>query len=67
MNAMGRTNINSINIQELERNTDNLSTGTNSPATKSLPLTVGPDLTVKACILLAFKPINYYHVKINRI
>jgi hypothetical protein len=33
MNAMGRTKINNIRIQELERNTDSLSIGTNSPAT----------------------------------
>jgi hypothetical protein len=33
MKATGRISINSIRIQELERKTDNLSTGTNSPAT----------------------------------
>jgi len=50
MNAMGRTNINSINIQELERNTDSLSTGIISPATGTgtSPLSVGPDFTFKA-------------------
>jgi hypothetical protein len=54
MKAMGRTSINNIRIQELERNTDSLSIGTNSPATGSLPLSVGPDLMFKACILLDF-------------
>jgi hypothetical protein len=49
MNAMGRTNINSIRTQELERNTDSLSIGTNSPATgTSSPLSVGPDFIFKA-------------------
>jgi hypothetical protein len=67
MNATGRISINSIRSQELERNTDILSTGTISPTTGALPLSVGPDLTVKACILLAFKSINHYHVKIDRI
>jgi hypothetical protein len=33
MKAMGTTNISKIRIQELERNTDSLSIGTNSPAT----------------------------------
>jgi hypothetical protein len=55
MNATGRININSIRSQELERKTDILSTGTNSPATVlSTPLSVGPDLTVKAWVCLAF-------------
>jgi hypothetical protein len=63
MNATGRININSIRIQELERNMDSLSTGTNSPATggplySPNPLSVGPDLTVKAWLRLAFKSIN---------
>jgi hypothetical protein len=60
MNATGRININSIRIQELERNTDILSTGNISPPTGAplVPLSVGPDLTVKACIRLAFKSIN---------
>jgi hypothetical protein len=52
MNAIGRNNINSIRIQELERNTDSLSIGTNSPATvvgeAAPPLSVGPDLVFKA-------------------
>jgi hypothetical protein len=49
MKATGRININSMRIQEVEKNTDNLSTGTNSPATGiSSPLSVGPDLMVKA-------------------
>jgi len=53
MKATGRININSIKIQELERKTDNLSTGTISPPTGVctpfvLPLSVGPDLKVKA-------------------
>ncbi len=49
MNAIGRTNNNSIRIQELERNTDSLSIGTNSPATgTSSPLSVGPDFIFKA-------------------
>jgi hypothetical protein len=62
MNATGRTSINNIRIQELERNMDSLSTGTISPATgvgeAISPLSVGPELTVKPCILLAFKTIN---------
>jgi hypothetical protein len=63
MKAIGAININSIRIQELERKTDNLSTGTISPATvgpfaSPNPLSVGPDLTVKACIRLAFKSIS---------
>jgi hypothetical protein len=33
MNATGRISINSIRIQELERNTDSLSIGTISPPT----------------------------------
>ncbi len=49
MKAMGRTNINNIRIQELERNTDSLSIGTNSPPTGgNLPLSVGPDVIFKA-------------------
>lgn len=49
MKATGRININRRRIQEVEKNTDNLSTGTNSPATgTSSPLSVGPDLIVKA-------------------
>jgi hypothetical protein len=68
MKATGRIIINSIRIQELERNIDSLSTGTNSPATVlSNPLSVGPDLTVKACIRLAFKSINYCNALFNRI
>lgn len=48
MNATGRININSIRSHELERNTDSLSTGSISPPTgDNLPLSVGPDLTVK--------------------
>ena len=62
MKAIGATNINSIRIQELERNTDSLSTGTISPATgvgASIPQGEGPDLKVKACVRLDFKVINY--------
>jgi len=71
MKATGTININSIRIHELEKNTDNLSTGSISPATgvgeASPPLSVGPCLTVKACIRLAFKSINYRKVLFNRI
>jgi hypothetical protein len=52
MYATGRASINSIRIHELERKTDILSIGIISPATgageASPPLSVGPDLTVKA-------------------
>jgi hypothetical protein len=52
MKAIGAININSIRTQELERNTDSLSTGSISPATGAdsitPPLSVGPDLTIKA-------------------
>jgi hypothetical protein len=50
MKATGRINISSIRIQELERNTDNLSTGSISPPTgvTSIPLSVGPDLSINA-------------------
>jgi len=51
MKTTGRIIINSIRIQELERNIDSLSTGTNSPATGvdgDPPLLVGPELTIKA-------------------
>ena len=61
MKATGRININSIKIQELERNMDSLSIGIISPATGVRgcpPLSVGPALKVKACIRLAFKSIN---------
>jgi hypothetical protein len=69
MNATGRINISSIRIHELERNIDNLSTGTISPPTGAgfVPLSVGPDLTVKACIRLAFKSINCCNVLFHRI
>jgi hypothetical protein len=53
MKTTGRIIINSIRIQELERNTDILSTGSISPPTvpplyPPLPLSVGPELTIKA-------------------
>jgi hypothetical protein len=49
MNAIGKISINSIRIHELERNIDNLSTGTISPPTGgNSPLFVGPDLNFKA-------------------
>jgi len=53
MNATGTIKINSIRIQELERNTDSLSIGIISPPTgggdgEGSPLRVGPDLRVKA-------------------
>jgi hypothetical protein len=53
MKTTGKINTNSISSQELERKTDILSTGTISPATvgpfaSPNPLSVGPDLTVKA-------------------
>jgi len=53
MKATGTINISSIRIQELERNTDSLSMGSISPPTGpcrpgSSPLSVGPDLKVKA-------------------
>jgi hypothetical protein len=49
MKATGSIRINSTRIQELERNTDSLSTGIISPATgTSSPLSVGPDFTFKA-------------------
>jgi hypothetical protein len=73
MKTTGRININSIRIQELERNTDSLSSGIISPPTGAggvgvpFPLSVGPDLTVKACILLAFKSINWNNVTVDRI
>jgi hypothetical protein len=69
MKATGRIIINSIRIQELERKTDNLSTGTISPPTgvsyEPNPLWVGPDLTVKAWVRLAFKSINYRNMPFN--
>jgi hypothetical protein len=57
MKATGSINIKRIRIQELERNTDILSIGTISPPTGGsiiVPLSVGPDLIVKVCVLLAF-------------
>jgi hypothetical protein len=59
MKAIGTININSIRTQELERKTDSLSIGIISPPTgaggeASLPLSAGPDLTVKAWVRLAF-------------
>jgi len=54
MKATGRININSIRIQELARKTDSLSTGTILPPTGvdsiNVPLSVGPDLRVKAWV-----------------
>jgi hypothetical protein len=61
MKATGRININSIRSQELERNIDSLSNGTNSPPTgvgASIPHGEGPDLRVNAWVRLAFKSIN---------
>jgi hypothetical protein len=64
MKVIGKININNIKIQELERKTDSLSTETISPPTGEVaspnPLSVGPDLTVKAWVCVAFKSINYY-------
>jgi hypothetical protein len=59
MKAIGAININNIRSQELERKTDVLSTGTISPATvgpfaSPNPLSVGPDLTVKAWAPVSF-------------
>jgi hypothetical protein len=52
MKTTGSIRINSNRIQELERNTDILSTGTISPPTGCtpfiLPLSVGPGSKVKA-------------------
>jgi len=73
MKATGRININNIRTQEPERKTDILSIGIISPPTGAggvgvpFPLSVGPDLIVKACILLAFKSINWNHVTVDRI
>ncbi len=61
MNAVGRTSINSMRSQELERNTDILSIGSISPATglgDSIPHGEGPDFKVKAWVRLDFKVIN---------
>jgi hypothetical protein len=53
MKTIGAININSIRIHELERKTDILSIGIISPPTgggdcAEPPLSVGPDLKVKA-------------------
>jgi hypothetical protein len=50
MKAIGAININSIKIQELDRNTDSLSTGTIFPPTGSgiFPAVAGPILKFKA-------------------
>lgn len=54
MKAIGSINISNIRIQELERNTDNLSIGSISPPTGAggvgvlFPLSVGPGLNFKA-------------------
>ncbi len=58
MKTIGAININSIRIHELERKTDILSIGIISPPTGGggvvgrPPLSVGPDLKVKACVRL---------------
>jgi hypothetical protein len=60
MNATGIISINSIRIHELERKTNSLSIEIISPPTgaggvgASFPLSVGPDLRVKAWVRLAF-------------